>query len=390
MHLQTQLHWQTGSPSAVRRLWRVAVRQSEGVTTACASEPVPGPVLAIDGNSIVHRAFHSQAATGLRTADGRPIWAIRGLVGQLVEAVERLAPMQVVVGFDDPSSSVRRDRWPGYKAQRSAKPDSLVSQLALAVEMLGDLGVPVVVTPGLEADDLLAAVSTNATAVAHPAVLMTSDRDSFALINEHTSVLRILSGGVEASPLLTPQRLHLMLGIHPWQYLDYAALRGDASDNLPGVRGVGPKTAARLLARFGSARAMFNDVDQGGAAVANAIGRTISERLAEPAARAAWELNCQLMAPQAGVALPPDMGWPLAVASVRGVCELLQMPAGLPRALRVLADHHAPQQPDRVAWSRLPTTARGAAVPRVADRGHMRFPPLPRRNPVEQLALFST
>ena len=156
---------------------------------------------------------------------------------------------------------------------------------------------------------MLAAVAAEAVATGGQAVLMTSDRDAFALISQHTSVLRMLSGGVEGSPMLTPERLHLMIGIQPWQYLDYAALRGDASDNLPGVRGVGPKTAGRLLAALGTAAAAFDDLAAGGSRVADAVGATAARRLAEPASRAAWELNCQVMAPQPGVVLPgPAVG----------------------------------------------------------------------------------
>jgi 5'-3' exonuclease len=346
-------------------------------------------VLAVDGNSILHRAFHSQAGTGLRTADGRPMWAIRGLIGQLIEAVDRVSPDQVVVGFDDAASSVRRDRWTCYKAQRSAKPDSLVSQLALAVEMIRELGLPVVVPVGLEADDVLAAAAAEAVATGGRAVLMTSDRDAFALISEHTTVLRMLSGGVEGSPLLTADRLHLMLGIHPWQYLDYAALRGDASDNLPGVRGVGPKTASRLLAALGSAAAAFDDLDRRGSRVAEAVGRSAAERLAEPSSRAAWELNCQVMAPQPGVVLPPPANWPLPADAVRDACQLLQMPASLSRALRVLTRQDAPPTADRLAWSRPASSDRDTDVRAWADGGRMRFPPLRRRQPADQLALFS-
>ncbi|WP_170315497.1 5'-3' exonuclease [Nakamurella deserti] len=343
-----------------------------------------GVVLAVDGNSILHRAFHSQAGTGLRAADGSPMWAIRGLIGQLVEAVDRVAPDQVVVGFDDAASSLRRQRWTTYKAQRAPKPETLVSQLALAVEMVRDLGVPVVVPTGLEADDVLAAVAARAADTGGRAVLMTSDRDAFALISPHTSVLRMLSGGVEGSPLLTPERLHLMTGIHPGQYLDYAALRGDASDNLPGVRGVGPKTAARLLAAVGTAAAAFDDLDGGGTLVADAVGSTIARRLAEPESRAAWELNCLVMAPQPGVELPAPGGWPLAVESVRHACRVLQMPATTGRALRVLAHHDAPVGTDPVAWS-----APAAEVTRWSDGGRMRFPALKGRPPVTESAQLS-
>ncbi len=350
------------------------------------SGTVVSTVLAVDGNSLIHRAFHSQAGTGLRTLDGRPMWAVRGLVGQLLEAVDRLQPDCVVVGFDDPDVSIRRNRWPHYKAQRADKLESLISQLLLAREVLEQLGVVVAVPPGLEADDVLAAVAGLAVRDGFRAVLMTSDRDAFALIDETTSVLRILSGGVESSPLLTPERLQLMLGIRPHQYRDYAALRGDASDNLPGVPGIGPKTAAALLIALGSATAAFDDVVAGGESVRRAVGRSAAARLADPAARAAWEHNCEVMAPQLGVELPRlTSSLPLASATVRSTCALLDMPAVLPRALRVLAGEEVSAGPDRLAWS-----SRRAEPTRLADRGRQRFPPLPRK-PIllEQPALFS-
>ena len=102
-------------------------------------------LLAVDGNSLVHRSFHAQAHTGLHTEDGRPMWAVRGLLAQLVAAVERIGPDAVVVGFDDPDCSHRRDRWPQYKAARSDKLPTLVDQLQLAADVLRGMGVAVVV-----------------------------------------------------------------------------------------------------------------------------------------------------------------------------------------------------------------------------------------------------
>ncbi len=210
---------------------------------------VNGPVLmAIDGNSLVHRSYHAQAHTGV------PTWAVRGLLTQLLAAVERIRPSTVVVGFDDPDTSERRERWPQYKAQRGEKLETLVEQLALAVEVLRELGISVVVPDGLEADDVLASCAEHARVSGARTVVVTSDRDAFALIDDSTTVLRIINGGVDASPLMTADRLVLLLGVRPEQYRDFAALRGDPSDNLPGVRGVGPRTAARLLAEFGTAR----------------------------------------------------------------------------------------------------------------------------------------
>src|SRR5882757_7012803 len=110
-------------------------------------------ILAIDGNSLVHRSYHAQARTGLHGADGRPTWAVRGLLMQLVAAVDRIRPDVVVVGFDDPDESHRRATWPVYKANRVDKLDSLVEQLGCAVDVLRELGVAVIVPRGLEADD---------------------------------------------------------------------------------------------------------------------------------------------------------------------------------------------------------------------------------------------
>lgn len=153
-------------------------------------------VLAVDGNSLVHRSFHAQAHTALHNDDGQPMWAVRGLLAQLVAAVERIGPDVLVVGFDDPDTSSRKDRWPQYKAARSDKLATLVDQLHLAADVLRGMGVAVVVPPGLEADDVLASVARFAPTVGATTVVMTSDRDAFALIDEHTRVLRIINGGV--------------------------------------------------------------------------------------------------------------------------------------------------------------------------------------------------
>ncbi|MEO9239289.1 MAG: 5'-3' exonuclease H3TH domain-containing protein, partial [Jatrophihabitantaceae bacterium] len=344
------------------------------VELASAEAPV---LLAVDGNSLVHRSFHSQAATGLRSPDGRPLWAIRGLLTQLVAATERIGPAVIVVGFDDPDRSVRRDRWPQYKAGRTDKLDTLVSQLADAAEALRAMGVAVVVPDGLEADDVLASAAKLAPSIGARAVIMTSDRDAYTLIDERTRVLRIINGGVEASPMLTPQRFVTMLGIHPWQYRDYAALRGDPSDNLPGVRGIGPKTAAKLLTACGSARGVFTDLAGDGAKVIEAVGPALAARLAEPEARAAWELNCQVMAMHddldLGLNLQRGAGvLPLPATAVRDTCAAHGLTWTVPAALRALAHQDGPPQP-------VPTPTQAWTPP--MSGGYRRFPPLRKAEP---------
>jgi DNA polymerase-1 len=166
----------------------------------------------------------------------------------------------------------------------------------------------------LEADDVLASTAACVKQQGGRTVVVTSDRDAFALIDDTTSVLRIINGGVEASPIMTPERLVLLLGVRPEQYRDFAALRGDPSDNLPGVRGIGPRTAARLLKEFGTACNAFDDLE----GVRARLGAGVAAKLAADGARAAYELNCQVMAMRADVpvecgALPLE---PDAVAQV--------------------------------------------------------------------------
>jgi 5'-3' exonuclease len=332
-------------------------------------------VLAVDGNSLVHRSYHAQAHSG------QPSWAVRGLLTQLVAAVDRIRPSAVVVGFDDPVRSLRRERWPSYKANRTEKLDTLVEQLLEAVAAMRDLGVAVVIPEGLEADDVLASAAAFARQAGGRTVIVTSDRDAFALIGEHTSVLRIINGGVDASPVMTAERLVMLLGVRPEQYRDFAALRGDPSDNLPGVRGIGPRIAARLLAAFGSAASAFDDL----AAVHDQLGAGVASRLGQPEARVAWELNCQVMTMRDDVALDICSGHgvlPLQADVVGSVFRARNLTWSAGQAVRVLAEVEPAEvevrpaviDDDRGSW--------GSWAPK-------RLPKLPARRPAsEQLALF--
>ena len=330
-------------------------------------------LLAVDGNSLLHRSFHASARTGFRTADGRPMWAVRGLLSQLSAAVDRVCADAVVVGFDDRVASVRRGRWPSYKSQRDPKPPALEDQLDAAAEVLRELGVVVVVPPGLEADDVLASAAAYARSVGARTVVATSDRDSFALIDDNTKMLRILNGGVDASPLLDPHRLVMVSGVRPEQYSDFAALRGDVSDNLPGVPGIGPKTAARLLTEFGSARPAFDDAAGDGARCRAVLGAAVARTLSTPSARDVWELNRAAMAMIAdaplGLHLERGVGClPLQEDVVRTVFTRLEL--HVPGAVRALTgkEPSSPRPTDVDASWRPP-----------ARHTTMRHPPLPKQ-----------
>jgi 5'-3' exonuclease len=285
---------------------------------------MPGPLLlAVDGNSLLHRAHHAMSQGDLRDAHGRPVWAIKGLISFIATAAARLTPDALVIGFDCPHKNVRRDEFPDYKAHRVPKPAELSTQLDDAPRVLADAGFCVVVREGYEADDVLASAAALAQRHGWRAAVVTSDRDSFALIDEHTSVLRVLNGGIDGSPLLTPEKLPAVCGVSADQYRDYAALRGDTSDNLPGAMGIGSKTAARLLSVFGGVDDAYAALDTGRAEeVVAAIGPAATARLSDAQARANVARNQRLMT------MRPDLRLP-SLASMRIPLDLTAMRAAL-------------------------------------------------------------
>lgn len=319
----------------------------------------PAPILlAVDGNSLAHRAFHALAASGLRTSDGRASWAVKGFMSLLLSVVERVGPSAVVVGFDDPTGSVRRTAYAGYKATRKPKPPELGEQIAGIGELLREAGVHVVTPGGLEADDVLASAAATAAAAGWRCVIATSDRDSFALISDTTSVLRILNGGVDGSPLLTPDRLVTMYGVRPEQYQLYAAIRGDSSDNLPGIVGVGEKTAAKLLASVPDTATLLADLDSGAVAVTAAAGKAAGVRFLTH--RPALERNLEIMAMYTDVPLglnltAPGAGLlPLPADALTAALAGWELHSVNGRAAQLLAGRSAPAPAAAPLWDDLP------------------------------------
>src|SRR5690349_23402552 len=233
---------------------------------------------------------------GLLDQAGRPVWALRGLVGYLARAAAHLRPDAVLVGFDCPIDSARRSEFPAYKAHRPDKPAELSEQIAGAPGLLRAAGVCTVVPPAYEADDVLASSAAHARRNGWRSVLMTSDRDAFALIDDTTSVLRVRNGGFDEAVLVDPEGLQALCGVDPAQYRDYAALRGDPSDNLHGVRRFGAATAARLLAAFGTVEAAWAAADGGDpGAVRAVVGERAAEQLRLPDMRDRVDRNRRLM-----------------------------------------------------------------------------------------------
>ncbi|WP_460444781.1 5'-3' exonuclease [Angustibacter aerolatus] len=340
-------------------------------------------LLAVDGNSLLHRAYHGGFGTDWRDVEGRANWALRGVLRIIGAAADRLAPDALVVGFDHPEHSHRRVEYPAYKAGRPDKPAELVAQLADAPEVMSAAGIGVVVPDGWEADDVLASGAALAGRSGWRCTVLTSDRDSFALIDDTTCVLRLLDGGVEGSPLLTPGRLQLLCGVRAGQYTDFAALRGDSSDNLPGAVGIGPKAAAKLLAVFDGVDDALAALDGGRAAeVEAAIGVAATRRLGDPTSRENVARNQRLMTMRRDLPMPAlgDLHLPLDAHRLQSA--LAERALALGRALWPLtgqvpmevaaqaeAEREAVDLPPRSrAWTPTPTPAPAKApAPEPAD-----------------------
>jgi DNA polymerase-1 len=315
-------------------------------------------LLAVDAPSLLHRNHHARAESGLRDLGGRPAWALHGMLRQILEAIDQFAPDAVLFGIDDRRSSVRETAYPAYKAGRAEKDPLLVDQLERAADLLDALGLLAVTPDGLEADDVNATAATWADAHGWNCVLVTSDRDAFAHISERTQVLRLITGGIAGSPLLNPARLFAMYGVAAENYLEFAALRGDPSDNLPGVPGIGEKIAPVLLSEMGSMRAVWADIDHCGGETLVAtldsycvevgrprIGRTVLKKLATPAARERFEFNLSIMSGRTDLdlGLTPDVPGspgllPLDPDRVAKVVGYLGVHATTDLALRVLTE----------------------------------------------------
>ena len=218
------------------------------------------PTLALlDGNSIAYRAFFA-LPEDLATTSGQVTNAVYGFTRMLIKLLGDHHPEGLAVAWDVSRKSFRTDRYPEYKAQRDKAPDLFRSQLPLIDEVLDVLDIPQVRLEGFEADDLIATLTSRAVADGWEVLIVTGDRDAFQLIDDHVKVLytrRGITDTVIADAAYVTDRY----GIGPDSYVEYAALRGDTSDNLPGVVGVGEKTAAKLLVAHGSLEGIYEAID---------------------------------------------------------------------------------------------------------------------------------
>ncbi|MCP4843543.1 MAG: DNA polymerase I, partial [Actinomycetia bacterium] len=207
---------------------------------------MPRPLLLIDGNSLTYRAFFA-LPTDLMTASGQVTNAVTGFCAMLVTLLREHEPDGIAVAFDLPGGTFRHVRLPSYKANRDKQPDILYEQLVLVRELVEALGLKVVDAEGFEADDVLATLATTARDAGRDAIVVTGDRDSYQLVEDPFVRVLYNKRGVSDYALYDEAGIEERTGVRPDDYVLYAALRGDPSDNLPGVPGVGEKTAAKLV-----------------------------------------------------------------------------------------------------------------------------------------------
>ncbi|WP_145908439.1 DNA polymerase I [Kitasatospora viridis] len=228
----------------------------------------------LDGHSLAYRAFYALPVENFNTSTGQPTNAVYGFASMVANTVRDEAPTHLAVAFDVSRKTFRSAEFPDYKANRATTPDEFRSQIGLIGELLDAMSVPRMAIEGFEADDVIATLATAAEAAGFDVLIVTGDRDSLQLVTDHVTVL-YPTKGVSELTRYTPEKVAEKYGVTPRQYPDLAALRGDPSDNLPGIPGVGEKTAAKWVNQFGSFEELVGRADE----VKGKIGEKLREHL---------------------------------------------------------------------------------------------------------------
>lgn len=210
----------------------------------------------IDGNSLINRAFYANPP--MMTKAGIPTGAVFGFVNMLFKVIKDVNPSHLSVAFDVHAPTFRHEMFKEYKGTRKPMPDDLRPQIPLLKEVLSAMKIDMLEKAGLEADDIIGTVAKN---VSMPTIIITGDRDSFQLVDETSSVY-FTKKGISDLDILTAENFKEKTGIEPWQVVELKALMGDSSDNIPGVAGVGEKTAKTLLEKYASAAGVYEHIDE--------------------------------------------------------------------------------------------------------------------------------
>ncbi|QWK94451.1 DNA polymerase I [Plesiomonas shigelloides] len=214
----------------------------------------PNPLILVDGSSYLYRAFH--AFPPLTNAGGEPTGAMYGVLNMLKSLLNQFAPTEMAVVFDAKGKTFRDEMFAEYKAHRPPMPDELRSQIEPLHQMIRALGLPLLVVPGVEADDVIGTLAKQAAANGRDVLISTGDKDMAQLVSDKITLINTMNNTV-----LGPQEVREKYGVGPDLIIDFLALMGDSSDNIPGVPGVGEKTALALLTGIGSLREIYANLD---------------------------------------------------------------------------------------------------------------------------------
>src|SRR6202161_139140 len=232
-------------------------------------------LMLLDGNSLAYRAFYALPAENFKTQGGLTTNAVYGFTAMLINLLRDESPSHIAAAFDVSRQTFRAERYPESKANRSSTPDEFRGQIDVTKEVLAALGITVLAEPGFEADDLIAALTPQAEKEGYQVLVVTGDRDALQLVSDDVTVLYPRKGVSELTRF-TPAAVVEKYGLTPEQYPDFAALRGDPSDNLPGIPGVGEKTASKWITEYGSLQALVDNVDSVRGKVGDALRANLS------------------------------------------------------------------------------------------------------------------
>ncbi|MGH7198347.1 MAG: 5'-3' exonuclease, partial [Candidatus Omnitrophota bacterium] len=203
-------------------------------------------IVLVDGNSFCYRAFY--AIRELRTSSGRPTNAVYGFITMLEKLLKDLDPDGVVLTFDVKGPTFRHAKYDQYKIQRPPMPDDLVSQMPVIKDVVRAMNIPIFEKEGFEADDIIATIATKSEKAGHQVYIVTSDKDALQLVNKKIKVVKPQKENFVYDEAAVKARF----GVEPGRVVEIMALMGDASDNIPGVPGIGDKTASKLILKFGT------------------------------------------------------------------------------------------------------------------------------------------
>jgi DNA polymerase-1 len=261
-------------------------------------------LLLLDGHSLAYRAFFSHPWENFSTSTGQVTNAVFGFTSMLINVLRDERPTHIAVAFDVARRSFRNDKYEEYKAGRSETPAPFLGQISLVQEVLAALRIPTAELPGYEADDVIATLACRAREEGWEVLICSGDRDAFQLVDERVTVLYPRKG-VSDMARMDPAAVAGRYGVGPERYRDLAALVGESSDNLPGIPGVGPKTAAKWIVQYGSLDGLVEHVDE----IKGKAGESLRAGLADVLRN--YELNRLVSDLELPLALPDTLwrGW---------------------------------------------------------------------------------